>query len=171
MSGETAPVALWHVDPACVGYLKTVEPSWRDGEGLEAVWAAAHEPHPVGELPAVRARASGATVSSICYIEEAEVLVHSDAVRAAVERVRGSASEHVWLPVTVELDGEDLTYWLLSCQVPDVALPDRSVNAALVRDAAVVHYEVGDNFPAFVDRARDAIERDCPDVRFLPAGP
>lgn len=163
-SGED--VALWHVSPRCVGSA-SIDPALDDDEELwETVWVAAHEADPVHEWIDLSVSTDRPTPSSVLYVEEAEVLVYAEPVRSAVEGVRTPASDHVWLPLTVVANGSELRYWLLSCHVPDAARPDGTLDRASARDATVVHFQIGDNFPAFSDSARRAIEEACVDVAF-----
>src|SRR5262245_9210111 len=107
MSDAAVPdISLWHIAPACVGSVRVAEADADDDELLEAVWSAAHEAEPVDEWTVLRVR-TGELPSTVLYVEEAEVLIYADALRAAVESVRGTADDHVWLPVTVESGGTD----------------------------------------------------------------
>lgn len=170
MTEPTSDVRLWMVSPPMVGTVRLADPALADDdELLEAIWAAAHEPWPVHEWAGLRARSERPDPATVLYVEEAEVLVYADAFRLAVEGVRSLSSDHTWYTVTIEAGGRDRQYWLLWCGVPDVALPDGSVDHERVRGASVVHYQVGDNFPVFDDGARGAVEAACPEVVFVSA--
>lgn len=151
-------IALWEPAPHSVGSASVADPDVAQGiDELEAVWAAAHTAEDVAEWTPLRVGVEQPSPPSVLFVQEAEVLVYADAVRAAVASV-GGRSDHEWLPVVVEAGGSELPYWVLSCHGPEVALPDGRVDPALAGDAAVVHYELGDGFPVFSDAARRAIE-------------
>lgn len=158
-------VTLWEVALGSIGGASMADPDEaEDADLLEAAWAAAHTSEEVADWTPLRVRAEQSPPPAVLYVEEAEVLVYADAVRTAVQGVEAPASHHDWLPVVVEADDAEHRYWVLSCRVPDVELADGRVDGARARDAAVVHYRVGDGFPAFSDDARRAIEAAVPGV-------
>jgi hypothetical protein len=173
VSHPIAPdITIWHIAASCVGSASVADPAIADDdELLEAVWAAAHQAELAGEWTGLRVSAQGTSPATVLYVEEAEVLIYADALREAVEVVREASSEHLWLPVTVEAAGSEHSYWLLHCTSADVALPNLAVDPVLALDHSVVHFAIGDNFPAFSDAARDAIAAACEDVVFDRANP